>query len=109
MAVKQIALYNIINLKDHRQKSEYTTDNSLDGDPNIKIKIKELQEQLILLLLENQDGMISPLIKSVSLKKIPKLQKERVYFELNLIELGFSKLNNFIDTIKDVIQIENNE
>lgn len=28
-------------------------------------------------------------------------------FELNLIELGFPKLKNFIESVKDVIQIEN--
>ena len=47
------------------------------------------------------------LIKSVSLGLIPTLLKERVNFEINLIELGFPKLSNFIETVKDVISIEN--
>jgi hypothetical protein len=33
--------------------------------------------------------------------------KERVSFELNFIELGFPKLKNFIESVKDAITIEN--
>ncbi|CAD8057819.1 unnamed protein product [Paramecium sonneborni] len=69
----------------------------------------QISKQRLKNFRNNQYYYYQKIKMSVSLKKIPKLQKERVYFELNLIELGFSKLNNFIDTIKDVIQIENNE
>ncbi|CAD8140976.1 unnamed protein product [Paramecium pentaurelia] len=102
MAVNKNHIRNTktVLVQDNREKSEYTTDSSLDGDPYIKMKIKELQEQLIQLLLENLDGVL--------LTQIPTLLKKRVSFELNLIELGFPKLRNFIETVKDVIQIENN-
>ncbi|CAD8048790.1 unnamed protein product [Paramecium primaurelia] len=101
MAVnKNYIRYNkTILIQESREKSEHTTDSSVDGDPQIKLRVQELQEQLIELLLENPDG--------VSLAQIPTLLKERVNFELNLIELGFPKLKNFIESVKDVITIEN--
>ncbi|CAD8132313.1 unnamed protein product [Paramecium octaurelia] len=87
-------------VQNNREKSEYATDSSQDQEENIKMKIEELKEQLIQLLLENQDG--------VSFTQIPKLLKKRVNFKINLFELGFPNLRNFIESNQDMISIEKN-
>lgn len=50
-------------------------------------------------MLENPEG--------VSLAQIPQLLKERIGGDLNFAELGFPKLKNFMESVKDIIQIEN--
>ncbi|CAK66595.1 unnamed protein product (macronuclear) [Paramecium tetraurelia] len=102
MAINKHYIRNTKKVQYNREKSEYATDDSQDRDNNIKMKIEELKEQLIQLLLESQDGY------SVSFTQIPKLLKKRVNFKINLIDLGFPKLRNFIESIKEEISIEKN-
>lgn len=82
-----------------QERSCHTTDSSLDADPAVKIKVQELQLKLIELLFENPEG--------VSLAQIPTLLRERMGSEMNLGELGFPKLKNFIESVKELIHVEN--
>ncbi|KAM3134972.1 hypothetical protein pb186bvf_012972 [Paramecium bursaria] len=102
MAVnKGIVKYNKTILMHNQDTlvSDQTLDGSNDGEQQIKSKIKELQQNLIEILLENPEG--------VSLAQIPQLLKERIGGDLNFAELGFPKLKNFMESVKDIIQIEN--
>lgn len=59
------------------------------------IKIMGLQIGLIDMFLQNQPNT------PISMAQIPLNLKSKVYFDYNLVDLGFPKLKNLLNTLSD--------